>query len=99
MFAVQTSPGLPCFDVTNNSATLVPYRGRVTRTPKHAPVLFYAALVSFVTGLVAIIVVFAIHVFSDSAPNLALYAVAMFASPLGFLLAIIYALTSGRRSR
>ncbi|QNG17680.1 hypothetical protein G4H71_06050 [Rhodococcus triatomae] len=71
----------------------------MTRAPKHSPALFYSAVVSFVVGLAAIVAVFLLHAFSDDAPNLALYVVAMFACPLGFLLAIVYALTSGRRSR
>ncbi|NLG55518.1 MAG: hypothetical protein GX542_07690 [Rhodococcus sp.] len=71
----------------------------MSTAPKHAPVLFYAALASFAIGIVSIIAVFVVHVFMESSPNLVLYVLAMAAAPLGFVLAIIYALTSGRRSR
>ncbi|WP_245713593.1 hypothetical protein [Nocardia vaccinii] len=53
----------------------------------------------FVIGLVAIIAIFLTPVVSDAHPGLWLYLVAMAATPGGLLLAILFALWSGRRAR
>ncbi|MDH6280820.1 cation transport ATPase [Rhodococcus sp. LBL1] len=60
--------------------------------------LFYAAVVSFLIGIVAIVAIFFVHSLSEGDPGLALYILTL-ACPLGFVLAIAYALRSGRRSR
>ncbi|WP_067531042.1 hypothetical protein [Nocardia crassostreae] len=60
--------------------------------------LLNVAMVLFTTGLLAIVAIFGIGILTDSDPGLWLYLLAM-AAPLGFLLAIGYALWSGRRAR
>ncbi|QCQ89889.1 hypothetical protein [Rhodococcus sp. SGAir0479] len=60
--------------------------------------LFYAAVVSFLVGIAAIVVIFFVHSLSEGDPGLVLYLLTL-ACPLGFVLAIAYALRSGRRSR
>ncbi|WP_031937317.1 hypothetical protein [Prescottella defluvii] len=70
-----------------------------TDTPDQAGKgLFYAAIVSFLIGFAAIIAIFFVHALSEGAPGLVLYFLTL-ACPLGFVLAIAYALRSGRRSR
>ncbi|PXX66785.1 hypothetical protein DFR70_103535 [Nocardia tenerifensis] len=56
------------------------------------------ALCLFALGLLAIVAIFLIPVFSDGEPGLWLYFAAML-TPLGFLLAVAFALFSGRRAR
>ncbi|WP_407670479.1 hypothetical protein [Nocardia suismassiliense] len=60
--------------------------------------LLQVALGLFALGLLAIIAIFLIPVLSDGTPGLWLYFAAMLA-PLGFLVAIVFTLRSGRRSR
>ncbi|MFI5780254.1 hypothetical protein [Nocardia sp. NPDC051570] len=61
--------------------------------------LLYTALGLFAIGLLAIVAIFLIPLVSDSDPGLWLYLVAMAATPAGLLLAIVFALWSGRRAR
>ncbi|MEC3955246.1 hypothetical protein VMT65_19550 [Nocardia sp. CDC153] len=61
-------------------------------------VLLYIALGLFTIGLLAVFAIFGVHLLSDAEPGLWLYLLAMCA-PLGFLLALVFALWSGRRSR
>ncbi|MBF6190599.1 hypothetical protein IU475_05340 [Nocardia beijingensis] len=56
------------------------------------------ALSAFALGLLAIIAIFTIPLLTDAEPGLWLYFGAMLA-PLGFVLALVFALRSGRRSR
>ncbi|NLU82425.1 hypothetical protein [Rhodococcus sp. HNM0569] len=60
--------------------------------------LFYTALAFFFVGVAAIVAMFVVSAATDGPPGLALYLVAL-ACPVGFVLAIVYALRSGRRSR
>lgn len=60
--------------------------------------LFYAAVVSFLIGIAAIVAIFFVHSLSEGDPGLVLYFLTL-ACPLGFVLAIASALRSGRRSR
>ncbi|WP_246181376.1 hypothetical protein [Nocardia ninae] len=60
--------------------------------------LLQVALALFALGLLAVIAIFLIPVLSDGTPGLWLYFAAMLA-PLGFLVAIVFTLRSGRRSR
>ncbi|WP_137723396.1 hypothetical protein [Prescottella subtropica] len=60
--------------------------------------LFYAALACFFVGIAAIVAVFFVHSLSEGDPGLALYFLTL-ACPIGFVLAIAYALRSGRRNR
>lgn len=60
--------------------------------------LLLIAMGLFAIGLLAVFAIFGIGLLSDSKPGLWLYLLAMCA-PLGFLLALIYALWSGRRKR
>lgn len=53
----------------------------------------------FAIGLVAIVAILFFPVFSDAKPPLGLYLTAMFSAPAGFVLALVYALLSGRRAR
>lgn len=68
-------------------------------TRKSSTVLLRIALALFGVGLVAIVAILLFPVFSDAKPPLSLYLTAMFAAPAGFLLALVYALLSGRRAR
>jgi hypothetical protein len=80
--------------VTNPSAPPPP-----SRPPRRAgDRLLYLALTLFAIGLLAIVAIFLTPILSDSSPGLWLYPTAMLA-PLGFLVGIVYALRSGRRSR
>ncbi len=70
------------------------------RSPRRAADrLLPLAVGLFAIGLVAILAIFLIPVFSDAHPGLWLYLVAMAATPGGLLLAIVFALWSGRRAR
>ncbi|MGK8510473.1 hypothetical protein ACRS5S_21325 [Nocardia asiatica] len=60
--------------------------------------LLQLALFLFALGLLAIVAIFAIPTLTDAEPGLWLYFGAMLA-PLGFVLALAFALRSGRRSR
>ncbi|WP_069162169.1 hypothetical protein [Nocardia altamirensis] len=60
--------------------------------------LLQLALGLFALGLLAIIAIFLTPVVSDGSPGLWLYFGALLA-PLGFLLGVVFALRSGRRSR
>lgn len=60
--------------------------------------LLRLALSVFALGLLAIIAIFTIPLLTDGEPGLWLYFGAMLA-PLGFGLALVFALRSGRRSR
>ncbi|MFI9410463.1 hypothetical protein [Nocardia gamkensis] len=60
--------------------------------------LLRLALALFALGLLAIVVIFAIPLLTEGEPGLWLYFGAMLA-PLGFVLAVVFALRSGRRSR
>ncbi len=60
--------------------------------------LLYIALGLFAIGLLAVFAIFGVHLLSDAKPGVWLYLLAMCA-PLGFLLSVVYALWSGRRSR
>jgi len=60
--------------------------------------LLKAALVCFAVGIVAVVLIFLTPVVTDGKPGLVLYSLTA-AWPLGFLLAIAFALRSGRRAR
>jgi hypothetical protein len=60
--------------------------------------LLHVALVLFGIGILAVIGIFVTPIVSDSDPGLWLYGLAMLA-PVGFLLALVFALWSGRRAR
>lgn len=67
-------------------------------SPRSGDWLLRSALTLFGLGLLAIIGIFVTAIVSDDEPGLWLYLTAMLA-PVGFLLALIFALWSGRRSR
>ena len=70
------------------------------RSPRRtADRLLPFALGLFAIGLLAIIAIFLTPALSDAKPGLWLYLVAMVATPAGLLLAIGFALWSGRRAR
>lgn len=60
--------------------------------------LLQLALGVFTVGLLAIVAIFLTHILSDSAPGLWLYLLAML-TPIGFVLALVFTLRSGRRAR
>ncbi|MFE1594368.1 hypothetical protein [Nocardia sp. NPDC058705] len=60
--------------------------------------LLHVALVLFGIGILGVIGIFVTPIVSDSEPGLLLYGLAMLA-PVGFLLALFFALWSGRRAR
>ncbi|WP_067448501.1 hypothetical protein [Nocardia alba] len=60
--------------------------------------LLHVALALFGIGILAVIGIFLTPIVSDSEPGLWLYCLAMLA-PVGFLLALVFALWSGRRVR
>ncbi|MGV8873836.1 MAG: hypothetical protein ACOH2Q_14995 [Rhodococcus sp. (in: high G+C Gram-positive bacteria)] len=68
-------------------------------TRKSSTVLLRIALALFAIGLVAIVAILLFPIFSDAKPPLSLYLTAMFSAPTGFVLALVYALASGRRAR
>ena len=71
----------------------------VTDSPRTGtPALLVAALVCFGLGLLAIVVMFVTLLVWDDPPGLWIYLSAMLC-PLGFLLGLIHALRSGRRTR
>lgn len=70
-----------------------------TTTRKSSTALLRIALTLFAIGLVAIVAILMFPIFSDAKPPLGLYLTAMFSAPTGFLLALVYALASGRRAR
>ena len=60
--------------------------------------LLKAAVACFVVGIVAVVAIFLVPAFTDGTPGLVLYLLTL-AWPLGFALAVAYALVSGRRAR
>ncbi|MFR9750835.1 hypothetical protein ACL02S_07345 [Nocardia sp. 004] len=60
--------------------------------------LLQLALCLFALGLLAVAAIFAIPILTDDTPGLWLYFGALL-TPLGFILALVFALRSGRRSR
>ncbi|MVU79182.1 hypothetical protein GPX89_18270 [Nocardia sp. ET3-3] len=60
--------------------------------------MLYISLGLFAIGLLAVVAIFGVHFATDAKPGLWLYLLAMCA-PLGFLLSLVFALWSGRRSR
>lgn len=78
-----------------NSSTPTPSGGPSRR---RGDWLLRLALCLFALGLLAIVVIFATPILTDGEPGLWLYFGALLA-PLGFLLALVFALRSGRRSR
>ncbi|MEU7766346.1 hypothetical protein AB0B25_14595 [Nocardia sp. NPDC049190] len=80
--------------MTNPSA--VPPSGGAPR--KRGDWLLLLALGLFTLGLLAILAIFLTPVLSDGEPGLWLYFGALL-TPLGFALAVVFALRSGRRSR
>lgn len=60
--------------------------------------LLHVALACFGIGLIAIVAIFLTPIVTDSKPGLPLYLVALL-TPVGFLLALVFALRSGRRAR
>lgn len=89
-------------EVTNPS-DLPPSRGS---QPSHgsessrgsATWLLRLALILFGVGLVAIVMIFLTPILTDDKPGLVLYLVAML-TPVGFVLALTFALLSGRRAK
>jgi hypothetical protein len=67
-------------------------------SPRSGNWLLKLALTLFTAGLLAIIAIFVSALVSDDEPALWLYLAAMLA-PAGFLLAVAFALWSGRRAR
>ncbi|MCX4093320.1 hypothetical protein [Nocardia sp. alder85J] len=61
--------------------------------------LLYVAVGLFAIGLLAVVAILLTPVLSDSKPALWLYVTAMAGTALGLLLAILFALWSGRRAR
>ncbi|SUE16783.1 Uncharacterised protein [Rhodococcus gordoniae] len=79
------------------------YRGHVgtsssdsSAAPRNG--LLKAAIVCFAVGVVAVLAIFLTPVITDGKPGLVLYLLTL-AWPLGFALAIAFALSSGRRAR
>ncbi len=60
--------------------------------------LLKAALACFLVGIVAVVAIFLTPAVTDGRPGLVLYLLTL-AWPLGFVLALTFALRSGRRSR
>ncbi|MEE2032834.1 hypothetical protein [Rhodococcus chondri] len=60
--------------------------------------LLKAAVACFLVGVVAVVAIFLTPVVTDGTPGLVLYLLTL-AWPLGFVLAIMFALRSGRRAR
>jgi len=60
--------------------------------------LLKAAIVCFAVGVMAVLAIFLTPVVTDGKPGLVLYLLTL-AWPLGFVLAIAFALRSGRRAR
>lgn len=82
------------------------YGATVTNSPQPPPRgprrgsdrLLQSAVALFGIGVLAVIGIFVTSVVSDESPGLWLYLLSMLA-PVGFLLAIVFALWSGRRAR
>jgi len=79
------------------------YRGHVgtsssdsSAAPRNG--LLKAAIACFVVGVVAVLAIFLTPALTDGSPGLVLYLLTL-AWPLGFALAIAFALRSGRRAR
>lgn len=66
---------------------------------RNGTVLLRIALAIFAVGLLAIAAIFVVPAIDGEQPPLWLYLTAMLAAPLGFVLAIVCALMSGRRAR
>jgi len=62
-------------------------------------VLLRIALTLFAAGLLAIAAIFLVPAVGGNEPPLWLYLTAMLAAPTGFVLAIVFALLSGRRAK
>ncbi len=60
--------------------------------------LFNAAIACFAVGIVAVVAIFLTPIVTDGKPGLVLFLLTL-AWPLGFALAIAFALQSGRRSK
>ncbi|OZF41847.1 hypothetical protein [Rhodococcus sp. 14-2470-1a] len=69
------------------------------RRPRGSSALLRVALVLFVAGFIAIAAIFLVPAVGGNEPPLWLYLTAMIAAPLGFVLALVFALFSGRRAR
>ncbi|WP_227984495.1 hypothetical protein [Nocardia spumae] len=70
------------------------------RPPRRSgDVLLRVAVGLFAIGVLAIVAIFLTPLVTDGDPPLWLYLVAMTGTPLGLLLAIVFALWSGRRVR
>lgn len=75
------------------------YGAPVTNSPRRrSDRLLQLAVALFGIGILAVIGIFVWSIVSDSEPGLWLYLLAMLA-PAGFLLALVFALWSGRRAR
>ncbi|MBF6349576.1 hypothetical protein IU448_11165 [Nocardia flavorosea] len=57
------------------------------------------ALALFALGLLAIVGIFLTPIVTDGKPGLWLYLGAILLTPLGFVLALVFALRSGRRAK
>ncbi|WP_072805280.1 hypothetical protein [Rhodococcoides yunnanense] len=68
-------------------------------TRSHRNTLLRIALGIFAVGLAAIVAIFLVPAITHEQPPLWLYLTAMLAAPLGFVLALVFALMSGRRAR
>jgi hypothetical protein len=66
---------------------------------RSAALLLRISLAVFAAGLLAIAAIFLVPAIGGNEPPLWLYLTAMIAAPLGFVLAIVCALISGRRAR
>ncbi|MBO0855131.1 MAG: hypothetical protein J2P18_15365 [Nocardia sp.] len=70
-----------------------------TPSPRSGNALLRVAIALFAIGLLAILAIFLTPIVSACGPPLWLYLVAMSATPLGLLLALVFALRSGRHVR
>ena len=81
------------------SATDSPHSTAAPHGPRFRP-LFFAAMFFFVVGVIGVLASIAIPLLSSSNEGPTwVYLVGMLCTPLGFVLAIIYALMSGRRPK
>lgn len=69
------------------------------RPRRSGDALLRAALGLFAVGVLAVVAIFLTPILTDGDPPLWLYLVAILATPLGLLLALGFALWSGRRAR
>lgn len=69
-----------------------------TGSPGGSNTLLRVAAGFFIVGVLAIAAIFLTPVLSDGKPGLVLYLLTL-ACPIGFVLAIVFALRSGRRAR